>query len=29
MSIEQLQDAKHRLEMKLKKQRIENLEIGE
>lgn len=29
MSIEQLKDAKHRLEMKLKKQRIENLEIGE
>ena len=29
MSIEQLQDAKHRLEMKLRKQRIENLEIGE
>lgn len=29
MTIEQLQDAKHRLEMKLKKQRIENLEIGE
>lgn len=29
MSIEQLQDAKHRLEMKLKKQKIENLEIGE
>lgn len=29
MSIEQLKDAKHRLEMKLKKQKIENLEIGE
>lgn len=29
MSVEQLQDAKHRLEMKLKKQKIENLEIGE
>lgn len=29
MSVEQLKDAKHRLEMKLKKQRIENLEIGE
>lgn len=29
MTLEQLQDAKHRLEMKLKKQRIENLEIGE
>ena len=29
MSIEQLQDAKHRLEMKLRKQKIENLEIGE
>lgn len=27
MTIEQLQDAKHRLEMKLKKQKIENLEI--
>lgn len=27
MSIEQLQDAKHQLEMKLKKQKIENLEI--
>lgn len=29
MSIEQLQDAKHKLEMKLRKQKIENLEIGE
>lgn len=29
MSIEQLQDAKHRLEMKLRKLKIENLEIGE
>ncbi len=27
MTIEQLQDAKHRLEMKLKKQKIENLQI--
>ena len=27
MTIEQLKDAKHRLEMKLKKQKIENLEI--
>jgi hypothetical protein len=29
MNVEQLQDAKHRLEMKLRKQKIENLEIGE
>lgn len=29
MSIEQLQNAKYRLEMKLRKQKIENLEIGE